>query len=104
MNDVIGIAWFKNESTYRRALAIFTDSRDMPATYEDWRTLVQKELEEVKRVGNIALRVDLNPEAFTEWCKVHGFRPDSQGRTAFVNSVELEYVKTGKGTIIEQKT
>jgi len=32
MNDVIGIAWYKDELTYRRALAIFTDSKNIPAT------------------------------------------------------------------------
>jgi hypothetical protein len=101
MNDVIGIAWFKDELTYRRALAIFTDSENMPATYEDWKALVGKECEEIKRIGNIALRADIDPETFTDWCNVHGFRTNSQGRTAFVNHVELEYQKTGKGTVIE---
>jgi hypothetical protein len=101
MNDVIGIAWFKDELTYRRALAIFTDSENMPATYEDWKALVGRECEEIKRVGNIALRADIDPETFTDWCNVHGFRTNSQGRTAFVNHVELEYQKTGKGTVIE---
>jgi hypothetical protein len=101
MNDVIGIAWFKDEPTYRRALAIFTDSRNMPATYEDWKVLVRKEYEEIKSAGNIALRADIDPEKFTDWCNVRGFLSDSQGRTAFVNYVELEYRKTGKGTIIE---
>ena len=101
MNDVIGIAWFKDELTYRRALAIFTDSENMPATYEDWKALVGRQCEEIKRVGNIAIRADIDPETFTNWCNVHGFRTNSQGRTAFVNHVELEYQKTGKGTVIE---
>ena len=48
MNDVIGIAWFKDELTYRRALAIFTDSENMPATYEDWKALVGRQCEEIK--------------------------------------------------------
>ena len=39
MNDVIGIAWFKDEATYRRALAIFTDRENMPASFEDWKAL-----------------------------------------------------------------
>jgi hypothetical protein len=39
MNDVIGIAWYKDEATYRRALAIFTDSENMPASFEDWKAL-----------------------------------------------------------------
>jgi len=101
MNDVIGIAWFKDELTYRRALAIFTDSENMPATYEDWKALVGRQCEEIKGVGNIALRADIDPETFIDWCNGRGFKSDSQGRTAFVNHVELEYRKTGKGTVIE---
>ena len=101
MNDVIGIAWFKDELTYRRALAIFTDSKNMPATYEDWKALVGRQCEEIKGVGNIDLRADIDPETFIDWCNGRGFKSDSQGRTAFVNHVELEYRKTGKGTVIE---
>lgn len=101
MNDVIGIAWFKDELSYQKALAIFTDSGNMPATYEDWQTLIRRECEEIKGAGNIALRADIDPETFIDWCNIHGFRADSQGRMAFVNHVELEYRKTGKGTVIE---
>jgi hypothetical protein len=101
MNDIIGIAWFNDELIYRRALAIFTDSKNMPASFEDWKALVERELEEIKRAGNIAIRVDIDPETFTGWCSLHGFLADSQGRTAFVNHAELEYQKTGKGTVIE---
>ena len=101
MNDVIGIAWYKDASAYRRALAVFTDSETMPATYEDWKALVGRECEEIRGAGNIALRADIDPETFTDWCNGHGFGADSQGRTAFVNYVELEYRKTGKGTVIE---
>jgi hypothetical protein len=101
MNHIIGIAWYKDERTYRRALAIFTDSKNMPDTYGDWQAIVKRECEEIKGVGNIALRVDIDPETFKDWCNAHGFLPDARGRTAFVNHAELEYEKTGKGTIIE---
>jgi hypothetical protein len=101
MNDVIGIAWFKDELTYRRARAIFADSGNMPATYGDWKVLVGRQCEEIKRIGNVAIRADIDPETFADWCNSRGLKADSQGRTAFVNHVELEYRKTGKGTIIE---
>lgn len=101
MNDVIGIAWYKDEHTYRRALAVFTDSHNMPATYEDWKALVGRQCEEIKRVGNIGIRADIDPETFIDWCNRHGCRADSQGRTAFVTHVEIEYQRTGKGTVIE---
>lgn len=101
MNDIIGIAWFKDEATYNRALANFIDCEKMPASFEAWKALVEKELELIKGSGNIALRVDIDPETFTAWCAARGFKPNSQGRIAFVNQVVLEYRKTGKGTVIE---
>jgi len=101
MNDVIGIAWYKDELTYRRALAIFTDSENMPPTFEDWKALVGRQCEEIKGGGNMAIRADIDPEAFTDWCSSRGFQANSQGRIAFVNHVVLEYQKTGKGTFIE---
>ena len=101
MNDVIGIAWFKDEATYRRALAIFTDSENMPASFEDWKALVGRQCELIKYGNNIAIRADIDPETFTAWCASRGFEANSRGRIAFVNHVVLEYQKTGKGTIIE---
>jgi hypothetical protein len=101
MNYIIGIVWFKDEHTYRQALSIFTDSENMPATFENWKTLVERQREEIKRVGNIAIRADFNPETFIDWCNLRGFEANSQARTAFAEHVVLEYQKTGKGTIIE---
>ncbi|MBN2402367.1 MAG: hypothetical protein JXN64_08195 [Spirochaetes bacterium] len=101
MSYVVGIAWYNDEHVYRKALAEFSDSKSMPATYEDWQALVKRQCEEIKRTGNIALRADIDPDTFKDWCNAHGFLPDAQGRIAFVNHVKLEYEKTGKGTLIE---
>jgi hypothetical protein len=101
MNDVIGIAWYEDEATYRRALAIFTDSENMPASFEDWQALVGRQRKEIKGADNIALRVDIDPETFAAWCASRGYKPNSQGRIAFVTHVVLEYQKTGEGTVIE---
>lgn len=101
MSDIIGIAWYKDDATYRRALAIFTDRENMPASFEGWKALVDRQCELVKDSGNIALRADIDPETFPSWCASRGYEANSRGRTAFVNHVELEYQKTGKGTLIE---
>ncbi|MCU0577951.1 MAG: hypothetical protein MUF69_00245 [Desulfobacterota bacterium] len=100
MKDIIGIAWFKDEATYCRALAISADSENMPASFEAWKAIVERELELIKGSGNIALRADIDPEAFAAWCASHGHKANSQGRIAFVNQAVLEYRKTGKGTVI----
>ncbi len=101
MKDIIGIAWFKDEATYRRALAMFIDPDSMPASFEDWKALVGKECELIKEKGSIALRADIDPDTFPGWCASRGLKANSWGRIAFVNHVELEYQMTGKGTIIE---
>ena len=101
MKDVIGIAWFKDEPTYRRALAIFSDAKNMPATYQEWKGLVERQLKEIKDGGNTAIRVDIEPDTFIDWCNLRGFQPNSQARIAYVNHVELEYRKTGQGTVVE---
>lgn len=101
MSDVIGVAWFKDERTYREAVDVFTDPGNMPARYEDWKALVRKQCELIKSGGNIAIRADIDPETIVQWCNAHGFKADSQGRTAFANHVALEYQKTGQGIIIE---
>jgi len=99
--DVIGIVWFNDEDTYLRALEIFTDPQNMPATFKEWKALVARQCEVIKSVGNIAIRADFDPETFAEWCNSRGFLANSQGRTALANHVALEYLKTGKGSIIE---
>jgi hypothetical protein len=101
LSYVVGIVCFKDEAAYRRAREIFTDSKDMPDTFEDWKTLVKRELEEIRRAGNIAIRADFDPETFLDWCGSRGFQPNSQARTAFAEHIVLEYQKTGKGTVIE---
>jgi hypothetical protein len=101
MSKVIGVAWFNDKLTYRRALAIFTDAKNMPDTFEDWKALVQRQCEEIKGTGNIAIRADIDPKTFTDWCHSHGFLANSQGRSAFADRAELEYQMTGKGTVID---
>ena len=101
MRDVIGIAWYKDEATYRRALAIFIDSETMPASFEEWKALVGRQCELIKDAGNIAIRAEIDPEAFPVWCASRGIETNSWGRVAFVNHMVLEYRKTGEGTVIE---
>jgi len=101
MNDIIGIAWYGDEIAYNKALEIFTDVMNMPDTYKYWKAIVDMQCKEIKDAGNIALRVDIDPVIFKNWCNERGFLPNAQGRTAFVKHAEIEHEKTGNGIIIE---
>ena len=101
MSYAVGIAWFKDEATYQRAREVFTDSGNLPATYEDWKALVERQVELIKDSGNMAIRADIDPETFVSWCASRGIETNSQARRDFVKHVEIEYQKTGKGTVID---
>lgn len=101
MDHIIGIVWFKDELAYRRALAIFTDSENLPATFNEWKFLIERELDEIRNAGNLALRVDFDPETFINWCRPRGFQANSQAREAFAEYTVLEYQKSGEGTVIK---
>jgi len=101
MNHIIGILWFNNHAAYDRARELFNDSKSMPATFEDWKALVKRELEEIRHAGNIALRVEFNAKKFMAWCNSRGLQPNSEARTSFTEHIVLEYQKTGEGTVIE---
>ncbi|HSH69628.1 MAG TPA: hypothetical protein VK997_06900 [Deferrisomatales bacterium] len=101
MHNVMGVAWFEDEAAYRRALEIFTDPENMPASFEAWKALVGRQCALIKDSGTVPLRADIDPESFLAWCADRGFLANAAGRVAFVNHVVLEYQKTGKGTIIE---
>ncbi|MDW7711780.1 MAG: hypothetical protein SCH98_15045 [Deferrisomatales bacterium] len=101
MSEVMGVAWFRDEPTYQRARKVFLDPENLPARFEDWQTLVERQRELIRESGTIALRADIDPETFVGWCASRGLFPDSEGRLAFVKHVELEYRKTGKGTVLE---
>lgn len=101
MNDVMGIAWFKDDDTYRRALSVFCDPENMPASFEEWKAIVEKQCELIRYSGDIPIRADIDPETFAIWCASRGLLANSEGRIAFAKHVEIEYLKTGKGTVIE---
>jgi hypothetical protein len=101
MSYVVGIAWFKDEATYRRAREVFIDSGNLPADYKDWKALVERQAELIKGEGNIALRADIDPETFVSWCESRGLEANSQSKRDFVKQTEIEYQKTGKGTVID---
>ena len=101
MTDVIGVAWFQDESTYRRARASFSDPENLPDSFEDWRALVGKQCALIRESGNTAIRADIEPEAFLAWCALRGFKANSAGRIAFVRHVVLEHQRTGEGRVIE---
>jgi len=101
MKKIAGIVWYNNEVIYRRALAIFEDAFDMPSTYEDWKVEITKTAKKFKRDGWVLIRAELEPETFVTWCKARGLKIDAKARVTFGDETAQEYLRSGRGTIID---
>jgi len=101
MKKIAGIVWYNNEIIYRRALAIFEDAFNMPATYEDWKVGVKRIAEKYKSDGWILVRAELDPDAFPNWCKSRGLNVDTKARVTFGDEAAARYLKTGEGNFVD---
>lgn len=101
MEKVGGVVWYTTETDYFRALAVFEDALNMPATYDDWMGQVEQLIEYAKRDGWVLVRAELDPNTFPGWCKSRGLNVDAKARVAFGNEAAAEHLRTGSGKIID---
>jgi hypothetical protein len=90
----IGIAWYRAED-YRQILEVMADKAILPSTYRQWRKEAELRESDLKRLGNIVIRVIVDPEIFPIWCRARGLNVDESARTAFVSEVAARQVREG---------
>jgi len=93
--NVIGIAWFRDGGSYRRALKIFDDAQDLPSSYGEWLFKAEQLYELIERSGKVPVKAEIDPDTFAAWCRNRGLNIDADARTEFANSVAIEVVKKG---------
>lgn len=101
MKKIAGIFWYNDEIAYRQARSIFKDAFNMPDTYKDWKAGVKTLSEKFKREGWTLVRAEFNPDTFPAWCEERGLNIDAKARMSFGDYVAGEYLRTGKGVIID---
>ena len=69
--SAVGITWYRPE-TYRRCLAIFEDSSNLPDTYFEWLVRAEEWEKQSKREGLKVVRAEIDPVTFPGWCADHG--------------------------------
>ena len=80
--SVTGIAWYRAED-YDRLKAMFVDGWKLPDTYEDWSKIAQDAYDTLTEGGTPVLKAFIDPDTFPEWCRIRGFKMDTQARLAF---------------------
>lgn len=88
----VGIAWFKRKN-YKRLRNMFIDGRKLPISFDKWLQQAQCLFEGLQRDGRTVVKVDIDPEAFPEWCRVHSLDVDARARVRFSDEfVAREYL------------
>ncbi len=83
---IAGIAWYR-EDDYHRITALMGDGASFPKTYASWQQKAVRMERELLRRGMKPVRIDVEPEAFENWCEQQGRPPDSDARNRYVEEL-----------------
>ena len=81
-NMIVGIAWYRPEQ-YGLLRALSTDTDSMEKTYEEWLAGVTRTMDELRRIGVAAQRVDVEIKELVAWCQQRGLALDGQARSQY---------------------
>jgi len=79
---IVGIAWYRQDQYgLLRALAVDADS--MANTYEEWLAGVTKTMEDLRRQGVVARKVDVEVKELVAWCQQRGRPLNGEARSTY---------------------
>ena len=81
---VVGVAWY-SRATWTELRARAPDAADLENTYEDWLDVFHRGFAQVQAAGVRPERVEVDLQAFIDWCAPTGRPLDSAARAAFVS-------------------
>ncbi len=88
---VVGIAWYRPEQ-YGLLRALSTDTDAMEKPCEEWLAGVNRTVDELRRIGVGAQRVDVEIKELVAWCQQRGVPLDGQARAQFAaDSLRLDH-------------
>ena len=80
---VVGAYWI-NEEDYPAILKLFDDGDKMPPTWKEWLKIAEEMEQGLKAYGHVVMRVNIDPNTFSDWCTAHGTSPGREGRKRFL--------------------
>lgn len=86
---VAGLPWYTRKN-WPALKAIFADADTLHDTFDEWRSSVAAVESQLRHEGFIVERVDIDPEAFPQWCKSQGLITDARARSTFAAEVARE--------------
>jgi hypothetical protein len=79
---VLGAAWY-SEQDWTRMRLICSDPEEMDESYAVWRAAAEKAMEDLRRLGQVVEKVEIDVDEFVRWCRLHGRNTDRASRAEF---------------------
>ena len=89
----IGMAWYR-EDQWHRLLELSVDGDRLEKTYAQWRQAAQARFDELIKKGMPIVKVPVDVEDLSAWCRELGRVVDGEGRVAYVKN-RVAQVKMG---------
>jgi hypothetical protein len=82
-HNPVGIPWFAQEDY--EAFRQLVPQRSWHVTFEQWEVAATKALDQQRRAGVLAFKVDVQSEAFARWCLDTGHSTDRQALSEYIS-------------------
>lgn len=73
------MVWYKEEH-YQELLKLFDDAELLPQTYRHWLARAEEKKAEVEAGGDQVIKVFIDPNTFSEWCRKKNLAKDANAR------------------------
>ena len=83
--EVAAIPWYSSAKIYREFQSTAEDATDFFPTFEEWVTAATCHEAEAETRGIPVVRIRMQMQTFSDYCRVSGHAKDGLGRTAFAN-------------------
>jgi hypothetical protein len=77
-----GMAWYKEED-YPKLRALFVDGDEFPEFYDEWLDSAEEDEQRAIARGVELVRIAVEPDAFSAWCKLKELCPDAATRKKY---------------------
>ncbi len=85
------MVWYRQEH-YPELLTLFSDAALLPPTYAAWLSRAEAKKAEVEAAGDQVIKVYIEPEYFSQWCREKSLPTDAESRTRL--AIEVAQMQT----------
>jgi hypothetical protein len=95
--SVLGMPWYTSQN-YDECLRLMGDREILPSEYLSWLEHVGKVADDARDAGFIVIKVFIDPQEFSAWCRARGLHTDGEARTKFADFVLAREVSADRST------